>query len=81
MQSWPVGAVPARIVVAQATAGAPALAQTLDVKLLDVKQGHLELGLDNTVLLACDAVPISTTVRTTRVSTTACATGGGCRGW
>jgi hypothetical protein len=51
MQSWPVGASPALIVVAQATAGAPALAQTLDVKLLDVKQGRLELGLDNSVLL------------------------------
>lgn len=28
-----------------------AYAQTFDVKLLDVKQGHLELGLDNSVLL------------------------------
>ena len=47
--SWAVGATSAPIVIAVALASTGAAGQTLDVKQLDVRQGSLELGLDNTL--------------------------------
>lgn len=47
--SWAVGATSTPIIIVVALASTGAAGQTFDVKQLDVKQGSLELGLDNTV--------------------------------
>ena len=43
-----LGAAAIAVAVAVAVSAAPALAQTFDVKQLEIKKGELELGLDNT---------------------------------